>query len=202
MHNTCEDSLLAVPLIIDLAVLCEVCERIKVTNTSAFILTYSPAYVTASDEDGISCPQHTNVTNLCCFGYVLYVQVRKVGAADEKFERFHCVNSLLSYLLKAPMVPPGTPVVNALAAQRQVSLPLHGLYPSHEEKLDCNRLSPSRTPPVHHQRVPRMRRTAPGQLHAAGAQGTPLYVLTSPCYRSLQPLTSCRHILCTYRSPR
>lgn len=30
MHNTCEDSLLAVPLIIDLAVLCEVCERIKV----------------------------------------------------------------------------------------------------------------------------------------------------------------------------
>eukprot|EP00428_Durinskia_dybowskii_P067740 CAMPEP_0170386878 /NCGR_PEP_ID=MMETSP0117_2-20130122/17268_1 /TAXON_ID=400756 /ORGANISM="Durinskia baltica, Strain CSIRO CS-38" /LENGTH=535 /DNA_ID=CAMNT_0010642727 /DNA_START=36 /DNA_END=1643 /DNA_ORIENTATION=- len=74
MHNTCEDSLLAVPLIIDLAILCEICERIK---------------------------------------------VRKVGAADDKFERFHCVNSLLSYLLKAPMVPPGTPVVNALAAQRQ-----------------------------------------------------------------------------------
>lgn len=47
--------------------------------------------------------------------------MRKVGAADEKFERFHCVNSLLSYLLKAPLVPPGTPVVNALAAQRQVS---------------------------------------------------------------------------------
>jgi myo-inositol-1-phosphate synthase len=30
MHNTCEDSLLAVPLIIDLAILCEVSERIKV----------------------------------------------------------------------------------------------------------------------------------------------------------------------------
>lgn len=43
-----------------------------------------------------------------------------MGAADDKFERFHCVLSLLSYLLKAPMVPPGTPVVNALAAQRQV----------------------------------------------------------------------------------
>lgn len=37
----------------------------------------------------------------------------------EEFENFHCVLSLLSYLLKAPMVPPGTPVVNALAAQRQ-----------------------------------------------------------------------------------
>ena len=36
------------------------------------------------------------------------------------FERFHPVLSLLSYLLKAPLVPPGTPVVNALAAQRQV----------------------------------------------------------------------------------
>ena len=48
------------------------------------------------------------------------MQVRKVGAADEKFERFHSVLSLLSYLLKAPLVPNGTPVVNALAAQRQV----------------------------------------------------------------------------------
>lgn len=75
MHNTCEDSLLAVPLIIDLAILCEICERIK---------------------------------------------VRKVGAADDTFERFHSVLSLLSYLLKAPLVPDNTPVVNALAAQRQV----------------------------------------------------------------------------------
>lgn len=74
MHNTCEDSLLAVPLIIDLAILCEVCERIK---------------------------------------------VRKQGAADDQYERFHSVLSLLSYLLKAPLVPQGTPVVNALAAQRQ-----------------------------------------------------------------------------------
>lgn len=34
MHNTCEDSLLAVPLIIDLAILCEVSERIKVRANS------------------------------------------------------------------------------------------------------------------------------------------------------------------------
>ena len=32
----------------------------------------------------------------------------------------HPVLSLLAYCLKAPAVPPGAPVVNALAAQRQV----------------------------------------------------------------------------------
>merc|ERR1712146_877414 len=35
------------------------------------------------------------------------------------FENFHPVLSLLSYLLKAPLVPPGTPIVNALFAQKQ-----------------------------------------------------------------------------------
>ena len=32
MHNTCEDSLLATPLILDLVILCELCERISVSN--------------------------------------------------------------------------------------------------------------------------------------------------------------------------
>ncbi|KAI9318195.1 hypothetical protein BX666DRAFT_1856264 [Dichotomocladium elegans] len=35
-----------------------------------------------------------------------------------KFSSFHSVMSLLSYMLKAPMVSPGTPVVNALSRQR------------------------------------------------------------------------------------
>jgi len=70
MHNTCEDSLLASPLIIDLVLLGEVSDRIS----------YSV--------DG------------------------------GEFARFHPVNSLLSFLLKAPMVPEGTPVVNAFARQR------------------------------------------------------------------------------------
>lgn len=73
MHNTCEDSLLASPLIYDLVILCELCQRITV----------------------------------------------KGAGEDEKEEHFHVVLSLLSYLMKAPLVPPGTPVVNALAAQRQ-----------------------------------------------------------------------------------
>ena len=74
MHNTCEDSLLATPLIIDLIVLCELCERISVKRTNE---------------------------------------------SDDKYERFHSVLSLLSYLMKAPLVPPGTPIINALNAQRQ-----------------------------------------------------------------------------------
>merc|ERR1712137_334895 len=71
MHNTCEDSLLATPLIIDLVVLAEVLERISY----------------------------------------------KTDAMDD-FAKFHSVLSLLSYCLKAPLVRQGTPVVNALFAQR------------------------------------------------------------------------------------
>lgn len=71
LHNTCEDSLLAAPIILDLVILCEICERIKF----------------------------------------------KV-AGDHEFQSFHPVLSLLSYLLKAPLVPEGTPVVNALFKQR------------------------------------------------------------------------------------
>mmetsp|Transcript_22511 Transcript_22511/g.39897 ORF Transcript_22511/g.39897 Transcript_22511/m.39897 type:complete len:525 (-) Transcript_22511:141-1715(-) len=72
MHNTCEDSLLASPLIIDLVILTELFQRITF----------------------------------------------KVEGASE-FEGFHPVLSLLSYLLKAPLTPPGTPVVNSLFTQRE-----------------------------------------------------------------------------------
>jgi len=72
MHNTCEDSLLAAPLIIDLIILGELMTRILV----------------------------------------------KTDEAGSEFERFHPVLSILSYLLKAPLVPDGTPVVNALMKQR------------------------------------------------------------------------------------
>jgi len=71
LHNTCEDSLLAAPLILDLAILTELMERI-----------------TWKTED------------------------------MQNFDSFHSVLSILSYLLKAPNVPEGTPVVNALAKQR------------------------------------------------------------------------------------
>ncbi|KAL9129417.1 MAG: hypothetical protein Q9217_002122 [Psora testacea] len=37
---------------------------------------------------------------------------------DKDYKSFHSVLSILSYMLKAPLTPPGTPVVNALAKQR------------------------------------------------------------------------------------
>ena len=70
IHNTCEDSLLASPLILDLVILAELCERI---------------------------------------------QYKTEG---EVFHSFHSVLSILSYLCKAPLVPPGTPVINSLFRQR------------------------------------------------------------------------------------
>lgn len=70
-HNTCEDSLLAAPLILDLAILSELACRI-----------------TYKTED------------------------------METFEHMHPVLSLLSYLVKAPIVPKGAPIVNALFKQR------------------------------------------------------------------------------------
>ncbi|KND89758.1 Inositol-3-phosphate synthase [Tolypocladium ophioglossoides CBS 100239] len=42
----------------------------------------------------------------------------KASGADNDYKRFHSVLSVLSYMLKAPLTPPGTPVVNALAKQR------------------------------------------------------------------------------------
>lgn len=72
IHNTCEDSLLASPLILDLCILTELCQRVSVTNLST-----------------------------------------------GREERFHSVLSLLSYFMKAPAVPEGCGVVNALTSQRQ-----------------------------------------------------------------------------------
>lgn len=71
MHNTCEDSLLASPLILDLALLAELMTRI----------TYKTE-------------------------------------GNEEWDTFHPVLSVLSYLLKAPNTPPGTPIVNALFKQK------------------------------------------------------------------------------------
>ncbi|KAJ3324196.1 Myo-inositol-1-phosphate synthase, partial [Gonapodya sp. JEL0774] len=72
VYNVCEDSLLASPLILDLAILTELMTRI----------TY------------------------------------RVPADHDDFRPFHSVLSILSYMLKAPVVPEGTPIVNALARQR------------------------------------------------------------------------------------
>lgn len=40
------------------------------------------------------------------------------GASTKDYKSFHSVLSILSYMLKAPLTPPGTPVINSLAKQR------------------------------------------------------------------------------------
>lgn len=70
MHNTCEDSLLAAPLILDMCLIAELSTRVEFK----------------------------------CEG--------------EEYHGFHPISVLLSYLTKAPLVPRGTPVVNALSKQR------------------------------------------------------------------------------------
>jgi myo-inositol-1-phosphate synthase len=101
MHNTCEDSLLASPIIIDLAILCEVMQRI----------TYKTE-------------------------------------GETQYQNFHPVLSILSYLCKAPIVPPDTPVINALFKQRacidNVLRACVGLPPDSNMKLEYTTVSKSR----------------------------------------------------------
>ncbi|OJD16351.1 hypothetical protein AJ78_03485 [Emergomyces pasteurianus Ep9510] len=48
----------------------------------------------------------------------LMTRVSWKPASGDKYKGFHSVLSVLSYMLKAPLTPPGTPVVNALGKQR------------------------------------------------------------------------------------
>eukprot|EP00045_Choanoeca_perplexa_P016097 m.212746 g.212746 ORF g.212746 m.212746 type:complete len:524 (+) comp17168_c0_seq6:2236-3807(+) len=93
MHNTCEDSLLASPLILDLVILCELMERIE----------------------------------------------WKTDLVDS-YQRLTTICSPLSYLLKAPLVPKGAPVVNALFKQREAVANLMraclGLAPENQMGLE------------------------------------------------------------------
>jgi len=77
LHNTCEDSLLAAPVMLDLVLLAELFERVTFRKVDP-----------------------------------------KAPTADGEFHPFHSILSILAYLLKAPLVPSGAPVVNALFRQR------------------------------------------------------------------------------------
>ncbi|KAL7936940.1 inositol-3-phosphate synthase [Trichoderma chlorosporum] len=62
------------------------------------------------------------------------------GHEISEFKHFHSVLSVLSYMLKAPLTPPGTPVVNALAKQRAALTNIFracvGLEPESEMTLE------------------------------------------------------------------
>jgi myo-inositol-1-phosphate synthase len=61
-------------------------------------------------------------------------------ASAKDYAGFHSVLSVLSYMLKAPLTPPGTPVVNALAKQRAALINIFracvGLDPESEMTLE------------------------------------------------------------------
>ncbi|KPI39802.1 Inositol-3-phosphate synthase [Cyphellophora attinorum] len=48
----------------------------------------------------------------------MFTRIQWKNNTEPEYKNFHSVLSVLSYMLKAPMTPPGTPVVNALAKQR------------------------------------------------------------------------------------
>lgn len=48
----------------------------------------------------------------------LMTRIQWKVAGSEQFKGFHSVLSILSYMLKAPLTPPGTPVINSLSKQR------------------------------------------------------------------------------------
>ncbi|EAW11734.1 inositol-3-phosphate synthase INO1 [Aspergillus clavatus NRRL 1] len=62
------------------------------------------------------------------------------SAEEADYKGFHSVLSILSYMLKAPLTPPGTPVVNALAKQRSALTNIFracvGLQPDSEMTLE------------------------------------------------------------------
>ncbi|XP_049876075.1 inositol-3-phosphate synthase [Pectinophora gossypiella] len=93
VHNTCEDSLLAVPLILDLVLLAD-----------------------------------------------LFCRVSFRRGDNHEWTSMHSVLSPLAYLLKAPMVPAGAPVVNALFKQRgcieNLMRACLGLQPNHHMQLE------------------------------------------------------------------
>lgn len=62
------------------------------------------------------------------------------SVSTDDFKGFHSVLSVLSYMLKAPLTPPGTPVINALGKQRAALTNIFracvGLEPESEMTLE------------------------------------------------------------------
>lgn len=117
MHNTCEDSLLAAPLILDLILLTELLQRVWIMPLGDSSGKVKRRLESAGEDPavvkllGMSNRQQNGVKGV-------RVEGAELSAGGRKFERMHEVLSALSYLMKAPMVPEKTPVVNALFRQR------------------------------------------------------------------------------------
>lgn len=94
MSNICEDSLLASPLILDLVIMAELATRMHYRlEGQAMDATATATGMAAAGSDGDELVQ-------------------------KGFSSFHPILTLLHYMLKAPFVPEGVPVVNALFRQK------------------------------------------------------------------------------------
>ncbi|CCU76319.1 INO1/L-myo-inositol-1-phosphate synthase [Blumeria hordei DH14] len=68
------------------------------------------------------------------------IQWKTTSGSPQDFKNFHSVLSILSFMLKAPLTPPGTPVINALAKQRNALVNIFracvGLEPENDMTLE------------------------------------------------------------------
>lgn len=119
-----QDSLLASPIILDLVILTELCQR---------------------------------------------VTVRPQG--EKEFQSFHSVLALLAFLCKAPLVPPGTPVVNAFFRQRAC---IENIMRCEDCRIKSSCSCPFRRNPLVTSLLPLVFQSVPGppssELHAVGTQ--------------------------------
>lgn len=80
------------------------------------------------------------IIDLAILGELLSRIEYRLVDSNSDFEHFHSVLSFLSFFLKAPLVTPGTPVVNAFARQRSALENLlracMGLEPPNEIALE------------------------------------------------------------------
>ena len=136
LHNTCEDSLLAAPIILDLAILTELLTRIEVRAWRLLSASCSETQTLGTHTH--LCDIHGAIATVLrcaapartvqCQAAVLSQSVCRVSETSspvqvkrddqEDLHAMHPVAVLLSYLTKAPLVPDGSPVINALARQR------------------------------------------------------------------------------------
>ncbi|KAF5960540.1 hypothetical protein HYC85_001749 [Camellia sinensis] len=75
---------------------------------------YSWCFTTLAEDSLLAAPIILDLVLLA----ELSTRIQLKAEGEGKFHSFHPVATILSYLTKAPLVPPGTPVVNALSKQR------------------------------------------------------------------------------------
>eukprot|EP00922_Rhytidocystis_sp_ex-Travisia-forbesii_P061923 GHVS01091714.1.p1 GENE.GHVS01091714.1~~GHVS01091714.1.p1 ORF type:complete len:767 (+),score=149.17 GHVS01091714.1:162-2303(+) len=123
IHNVCEDSLLAAPLMLDLVILTELCQRIRIRQEP--LVEEKGGGVEAAGVSTVGEEEKRREIRELVWRIIegrrkdLELPTIANVRSEEEIPKLHSVLSLLGYLCKAPLVPAGTPVVNALFSQRE-----------------------------------------------------------------------------------